>query len=230
MRIAGREGIRLRARARPGRRESIALFRLGAGADAYELAVDAERGILLREVASLDGADYSVTEVVAVAFDESFPPETFTLAVAGGETSAEAVPVEEVSLAEAARRAPFPVWAPRELAEGWRTRTTYFPGNERSGDPPTVAIRLFRDDASHTITVVETPGDADRRFERIFTWVRVERGGEEFDMVEERGGRMPTRIRLEREGTGLMLDSSTYGVDALIAFARSFVRVARVGR
>ncbi|MGH3010566.1 MAG: hypothetical protein ACRDMY_01785 [Gaiellaceae bacterium] len=71
--VAGRDAILLRAR--PLEADSFALGDLGPGADVYELAVDAERGILLRSVALLDGREYLWLELRTVEFDVELPPE-----------------------------------------------------------------------------------------------------------------------------------------------------------
>jgi hypothetical protein len=47
----------------------LTLFLLGRGADAYELEVDAELGILTRTAALLDGETYQVREALELASD-----------------------------------------------------------------------------------------------------------------------------------------------------------------
>ena len=104
----------------------LELIRLGPGADAYDLALDAERGIVLREAASLDGAEYAVTEMLEVAFDESFPPETFAPPTSDVPRRARrSVESEELSFEDAARRAPFGSGGRRPSARaGSRARPT----------------------------------------------------------------------------------------------------------
>lgn len=51
---------------------------LWAGADEYEVVVDAERGVLLRCASRLDGEDFDALEVEEIYFDESFPESVFT--------------------------------------------------------------------------------------------------------------------------------------------------------
>jgi hypothetical protein len=75
--LAGREAILLYGKRRPGGVHSLALDRLGDEVSELELAVDAERGVLLRRSLLLDERPYQVTELVAVAFDEPFPAGTF---------------------------------------------------------------------------------------------------------------------------------------------------------
>jgi hypothetical protein len=50
---------------------------LWLGADAYELQVDVERGVLLRVGASLDGKEFAAREMLEVAFDEPFADDLF---------------------------------------------------------------------------------------------------------------------------------------------------------
>jgi outer membrane lipoprotein-sorting protein len=55
------------------------LASLGAGADEYLLGVDAERGVLLRTEARLDGAAFRVAAVQQVAYDETIAADVFRL-------------------------------------------------------------------------------------------------------------------------------------------------------
>lgn len=46
-------------------------------ADAIDLSVDRERGVILRAVSWLNGSAYRIVEALDVPFDEVFPPDTF---------------------------------------------------------------------------------------------------------------------------------------------------------
>jgi hypothetical protein len=50
---------------------------LWLGADEYDLHVDAERGVLLRVGARLDGKEFAAREILDVAFDEPFADDLF---------------------------------------------------------------------------------------------------------------------------------------------------------
>lgn len=52
--------------------------KLWPGADQYELHVDAERGVLLRAAARMDGEEFAFKEITSVVFDETLPDELFT--------------------------------------------------------------------------------------------------------------------------------------------------------
>ena len=92
-RVAEREAICLRASPRQALDHPVDLY-LGQGAEEYELAIDAARGVVLRAAALVDRAEYQVTELVEVAFDERFPPDTFTLTLPPG---AEARPPDRLT-------------------------------------------------------------------------------------------------------------------------------------
>jgi hypothetical protein len=71
-RVAGREGVRVRAQPRPTSHDYIVLW---PRADRYELVVDLERGILLRLSFLAGGQETMSDEVLAVRFDEPLTKE-----------------------------------------------------------------------------------------------------------------------------------------------------------
>jgi hypothetical protein len=71
-RVAGREGVRVRARPRPTTHDYVVLW---PRADRYELVVDIERGILLRLSLFVGGREAMSDEVLAVRFDEPLTKE-----------------------------------------------------------------------------------------------------------------------------------------------------------
>ncbi len=66
------------------------LHGIGGGADAYELIVDSERGVLLRSEAHLEGKAFRILEVESIYFDETFGEETFRLNAPEGTSFQEA--------------------------------------------------------------------------------------------------------------------------------------------
>jgi len=135
---AGRRAIALRGVPRRGDDHASILAHLALGADAHDLMVDAERGVLLRVASDLDGEPFAIAEVEEIAFDEAFGPRTFTLDLPPGEAFQPPrgqVPVD-VTLDEAARRAPFTVLAPPRIPRGAQVWITMVEASER---PPTAA-------------------------------------------------------------------------------------------
>ena len=78
---AGREAVRLLAL--PGEEMwrstsgSLRSARGALGANDYELLADAERGVLLRWAARLEGGEFDKLEVTEIAFDEELPEDVF---------------------------------------------------------------------------------------------------------------------------------------------------------
>jgi outer membrane lipoprotein-sorting protein len=90
--VAGREALRAMGTPIPPDRldvfeeeHDVALSDIGMGSTEYELAVDIERGIVLRSEARLDGQPFRIIEMVEVAFDETLPAGTFSLSPPSGE-------------------------------------------------------------------------------------------------------------------------------------------------
>ena len=218
---AGREAILVSARARQ-RPHGEQLGPLVHGADRHELAVDAERGILLGTSCFLRDEPFAVTEVRAVAFDEPLDQHVFAYEPEPGEEVArrdEVRPGEVVPIEEAARRASFAVVTPAFLGRGWRLHVLYTPGREGTRVRETVTVSLYRDDATHAVSIRQTAGP----FESWQT-----NGTEE----AERDGRRLRRstgpwhrVLVEQDGTFVELDSQTVDTDRLTELALSLVRV-----
>jgi hypothetical protein len=87
--VAGRPAIMAEAVAResdPRRRpRAFELHQLGRGADRYQLAVDAQRGVLLRAVALREGEPFQEITTVEIAFDELLDEQLFRFKAPAGE-------------------------------------------------------------------------------------------------------------------------------------------------
>jgi outer membrane lipoprotein-sorting protein len=224
--IAGRSAIRLRGSARPGRHHSFALMRLGHGVSEIELCVDRERGILLRQALLLDERPYQVTELVEVAFDESFSAETFTFVLPPDETRrpGDEPEAREVTVEEAVALAPFSVFM-LELAEEWERRASYFPGDDRHGYPPVVSFQYRLPDASHRILLVERETGTRDPLDDHFEWQQREFDGERVE-VSPQERPMETRVRLDRDGTSITLSSESLDLNQLLDMTRALRHVA----
>jgi len=225
--VAGRRALRVVGRPRVGRSISRhELFRLAPGADEYELAVDAEVGVLLRVLARLDGEEFSSREVTEIAFDESFAPETFVFVPPPGEVvrSARASLHHRVRIEEAVALAPFPVFVPSTIGPGWRMTVHFFAGEERPVSPASVMIDYARNGASHQLNITQTAVDARDPYEG-FGWDDLDRRGERWrtSTEEQDIGGMPARVQLERGGTRIMIGSSDLDLDKLIDLADMLV-------
>jgi hypothetical protein len=117
--VLGRQAFAVRALPSAAKDELMhsRLHGLGTGADEYELLVDAERGVLLRAEARMDGEPFRILEVQEVAFDEPFAPETF-LAPKGRKVEVDE-PIRTVSLPELPGLVPFTVLVPAHPPVRW---------------------------------------------------------------------------------------------------------------
>ncbi|MGH9223706.1 MAG: LolA family protein [Acidimicrobiales bacterium] len=118
--VAGRTAVTAVATPRAeGLRRGFGAF-TSLGADEVHLAVDRERGVLLRTEARLDGRTFDLNEVLEGAFDEVFDGELFRFVSPDGSPARSAreslPPPEHLSMEEAARRASFTVLAPSATA------------------------------------------------------------------------------------------------------------------
>lgn len=230
--VRGREAVQVRARPRP--RASwddfgdFDIFGVPLGADEYELALDAERGVLLRATASLRGRVFATAEILEVAFDEEFPPETFLFVPPPGEVmrrpeEAFGQTEHDLTLEEAVERVDFPLWVPARMPPGWELDVVlYVPGHDRPPMPEQIFIHYWHEREGQ-LNLNERR--ADEPVEPGRRWEEVERDGQRL-LVWEPEGRLPVpvQVRLEREGTRIELSSAELERDRLLELAVSLVR------
>ena len=200
--VAGREARTVRAVPRADREVTgPALFRIGPGADVVELAIDAERGALLRSEASLDGQPFLRLEVTEIAFrphaPEMFAPELPAGAVAtGGWPRPLPLPLHEL-----ASPAPFPVVVPGRVPEGWRLVTGLLTvGRERPPVEPEVSLVYASADGAYGVTVSERHASAPRPVWLAWEWEGDLETADAGEHVEPRH-----HVAVEREGTRVEL-------------------------
>jgi outer membrane lipoprotein-sorting protein len=244
--IAGREALQLRSLPASEQTSSRALGNLvgyGVELPTLEVAVDAERGILLQYASSADGQPQGSTEVIEVTFDESFVAETFVWMPSPDRPLPEHVPApqepvgpQEVSLEEAGRLASFPVFA-LDLPEQWHCYPSYKPEQPwkyKGPRPPFFAEAVFLEyhlaDASHQFRVEQSAANGSggpvsgqgvwkpREYEGHSTWVWT-------TSDDSSGARSPANIRLERDGTMLTINSMTLETDQLLQLTGLLRRV-----
>jgi outer membrane lipoprotein-sorting protein len=226
--FAGREALKVRARRRPA--DPMGLWHdvhgIAPGADEYDLFVDAERGILLRAAAFLDGREFAVSEVTELAFDEPLDPSLFTYAPLEGEvvrTAEEAriavVPVD--SAQEAASRVPFTLFVATGLGPSWSSELIFVEGRAQPTVRASVAANYTRIDDAEQFQLSQQAAPAETRFGP--DWDRVDRDGRAmyvYKPSEELPG-WPSMIRLDREGTRIELTSQDLGRERLLEIAES---------
>ncbi|HEX6725092.1 MAG TPA: hypothetical protein VF073_07580 [Gaiella sp.] len=194
-----------------------ALFRIGPGADVVELAIDAEYGALLRSEALLGGEPFHRLEVKAIVFGP-LPASTFELSLpAGFEASGGWLRPRRLPLHELALAAPFRVFVPSPVPEGWRIAESLLtPGREHPPIEPRIHLSYASREGAYVVNIEErAAGGGDDGWR---TWVRdgdLERA-DAGEHVEPRH-----HVRLEREGTVVELAGADPTL--LAALARSLV-------
>jgi outer membrane lipoprotein-sorting protein len=232
--VAGRRSVLVRAQPRD-RSLLFPDYGLLHHASEKELAIDAERGVLLRVRHLLDGEPYAVEEFTEIAFDKEFPEGTFVFEAPEGETLRNATEVHggrtaQRPLHEVAAAASFPVFAARSVPTDWTLRCHHTPADERAGWPETVHLFYAAEDASVQINVSQwaarekagsaTPDGA--------AWQEVEHDGETYQLWEpkEDDWPMPRQIVFERDGTRVQLGSEQLDGEALLSLAARFEPVS----
>jgi len=119
-----------------------------------------------------------------------------------------------------ARRASFTVWAPPELAEGWRIHAVYMPARDRS--PELVTLSYLHESGGGQFQLYETAVDGPAELDGFES---VERGGIELAVrvPETRRAPVPTVVVLDRDGTRIQASSADLEREALLDLALSLV-------
>lgn len=179
--IAGRDTVQARAVPRTPDPRVGPGAGVAHGADEVLLAVDEERGVVMRSEARLDGRPFSVVEVEELFFDETFTDELFRFVSPDGSPVRAPHEIyarpEPVSLKEAAKRAAFTVLVPTRLPQGWTIDASYRAASSRPLRPESV-----------TVTVHVTSGVLMERRLRIHETAEPLRYSDQWDEVTH-GGR-----------------------------------------
>jgi outer membrane lipoprotein-sorting protein len=215
--VAGRAAARMRATPRDRTGGGGAIHGIGAGADGYELALDMERGVLLRCEASLEGKPFHRLEVSDIVFGP-IDARTFEVAVPeGAEQPAGWFRPERLELLELAAAAPFAVFVPAEVPAGWRlVERLLTPAHERPRVDPAVSLLYASREGAYEVNIHERAVGSEHR-----DWLTWRREGdlEVADAGEDAAPRH--HVRVVRKGTVVELSG---GDPALLAgLARSLV-------
>jgi outer membrane lipoprotein-sorting protein len=194
--VAGRPAVTALATTRMTNLPPALLGHPAPGADDLVIAIDAERGVILRFEARVDDRTFSTYEVVEADFDEDFSPELFTFVPPNGgpvRSSLESWPrVEPVSVEEAVRQAPFTVLVPTRLPEGWTLTAGWYPGARRPFHPTSVIIHVLSEDVQDRLHIYQSSTSSSihlsgsRQSSDDENWELVERDGRRIDLHRHR--------------------------------------------
>ncbi len=226
-RWAGRDTLSVRAVPRGGERQDF--MRYGTGADELLLDIDAERGVVLRVECRLDGEPYAITEALEVAFDETFPEDTFVFTPPPGEKVRSIVEEPHVrpflSIEQAVALAPFTVWIPSRVPRDWESNIAFAAG----GAAPQVFLHYGAMDGTHRFTIGQSPEDHpddhhEYDYARAGPWRDAERDGRRMEVREQLEDWHPAQVRLELDGTRIFIHSSDLEPGALVDVAAGLKR------
>jgi hypothetical protein len=223
--VGGREALLAHGVPRQGDEDGAwTLHDLGSGADAYELAIDAEHGVLLRVEALRADSPFALAEMSEIAFDERLDEERFAFAPPPGERL---LPLDRNgaehlrSLHELAERLPFPAYALPE-DDGWTQMPQVHIADTRPAGL-TGVVTATREAGEVELTMQRatrvtagTPDTAD--------WRDAIRGGRRLRVLAAEDGRH-ARVRLELDGTRLELRSGDLDASELADLAAGLVRI-----
>jgi hypothetical protein len=200
----------------------LVLHPLGAGAEEYELVVDAEHGFLLRAEARLHGNPFQVLEMTEVRVDEELPVSVFIPENPEGEGFQFFDPVRFLLLSELPSAVPFKVFVPAE-PPGGAGLVSVRGARPREGIPPSATFAYTLPTLGDKLWVHESI----EQEQRLPTWANP---GEVWSQVDsfqvatdETTEPATCKIVLEREGTHIRLESTGMSIHQLLALARSLV-------
>lgn len=220
--IAGRTATLVRGTPRPFLDDMRLL------GDEHELAIDDERGVVLRHVRLLAGEPFDSVEMASVAFDIGFPPERFEIDLNPGDRVHDVAEVFEPGLTmpidEAARRAPFTVLIPRQVPAGM-TLTVRYNFGAASGPfarPSSVTLWYGRKDAAYSFVVGQS-FEEDLATEDLDWTEHPKQGG----VIRARTCGGQAQVVALRHDTWASLVSSNMTAEKLVEIADSLVPAPR---
>lgn len=221
--VAGRAGIRALARMRPQSDDDLPVSPLPLGADEHEIVVDRQRGVLLRLESRVDGAPFHLTEVTEVAFDEAVDPGLFRFSPPDGEPARRSdellPPPLEVTLHEAAARAPFTVWVPTRTPATGSPHVDLVPASERP--LRAASVRLHYPHPEHGFQVIQTHVDDGDWGETGWQEVPLDGWAARLRTI---GGQR--QLLTDRDTTRVLIQANNLDSESIIAIAGSLVEAS----
>lgn len=203
------------------------------GADEYELDVDRELGLIVRLAGFFEGALFSELELTELGVDEPLDDELFVFASPDGSPvrgAFEDQPRPHVNLTPARllELASFRVFAPRRTPEGWDVSLTYVEPMERPAMAETVSMHLHSPDALRSVAITQVAASAAGQHDewdhaKAAPWERTERDGVAYEWRDPAEEWQPARVRFERDGTRVLVDSTSLPAAELLELAAAMV-------
>ncbi len=199
--------------------DEAVLSGIGAGAEEYELLVDAERGVLLRSEARLHGLPFLVLEMDDVAFDEYYDAVTYM--PPAGETFEMAPVTRSILLEELSAAVGFAIFVPNQAPEDSDIHVSIESAIPRLGVPEYADITYHSmQGAGRGVFLALRESAEPMPAPSEIEWRSVEglRVGEDHHTDPA-----TIRIRLERLGTHVELSSRDLPLERLLDMSQSLV-------
>jgi outer membrane lipoprotein-sorting protein len=230
--VASRRTLNARAiRATPGiavDHDAWELDRLGVDAEEYELALDAERGVILRLEARHRGQPFFIGEARTVEFDQPLAEEIFVFRAPEGEevrALEHQGPAFDLPIEEVVERAPFAVFVPARVPRDWELSAGFMQARERPPMPALAVLHYRSADGTASVQISEHAASAGDPDDDVFdaedapTVEHIERDGATME-VRGRTSEWPQSVlRTVREGTEISMYSDQLSGDALVDLA-----------
>jgi outer membrane lipoprotein-sorting protein len=234
--VAGRRTLNARAiRATPGiavDHDAWGLHRLGVDAEQYELALDAERGVILRLEARHRGQPFFIGEARTVEFDQPLAEEIFVFRAPEGE---EVRPFEhegpafDLPIEEVVERAPFAVFVPARVPRDWEFSAGFMQARERPPMPALAVLHYRSADGTASVQISEHAAGAGDPDDDVFEAEdappveHIERDGLTIEVRGRTSEWSQSVLKTVREGTEISMYSDQLSGDFLVDLAVNLV-------
>ena len=187
--------------------------------------------MLLRVEARFEQRPFGISEVIEIAFDEQFPEDTFIFTPPPGQEvrsiSAQPAIRRDLTIEQAVALAPFTVWIPARVPAGWEPDISVAAEQDRPPAPPHIFLHYRARDATHGLSITESPAHGPRDDEAEGPggpWRAIERNHRPMEIREPAESWQPAQVRMELDGTRILIHSGDLGADALADLAGGLVR------
>lgn len=218
--LAGRECVRIRAIQVPG--TQLWPHWLAWDADEFELAIDAERAVLLSILGVAAGEVVESHEVFEVSFDGEFDDSLFAYEPELNESVIPLSPtVERVSWDGARAKAPFKVLTPVRLPERERIQCDVMYHTTAPDNPVEYLSIQYRGGTTFQHLWITERAVRDAEMEAALEWDRQAFGNRHFDVSDPGADEGLRVIAFEQDGTHVCVVSDL-PIDSLLDLAASF--------
>jgi hypothetical protein len=188
------------------------------------------------ETSSFAGDEpFQAIEAIELEFDAALDDDLFVFVAPQGEEIREAgVHTRELSahasIPEAQAAAPFTVLVPERVPSTWSVHCTYSGPSERPPAPASVSIRYRSDSGHESLSLLLQPVGEARWPGDTARWEQAQAGPYTVRVWGRGEGGPQSQLRLDHEGTSVLMLSDTLSRDQLVAIAAMLVPAPKPSR